>query len=86
MDHAAQVATAATAESAASVRPDPDEVFDIHGVAAYLGVSFRTVEDWDKKGVGPARLSLPGRLRRWKRGEVDEWLAARKASGRTATG
>src|SRR4051794_34035164 len=59
-------------------RPQADgvEVLDIHEVAAYLSVSWRTVQDWDRKGLGPTRLPLPGRLRRWQQSTVDDWLKA----------
>lgn len=40
--------------------------------AVYLGVSVRCLEDWRRKGYGPAFIHL-GRHVRYRRSDVDDW-------------
>lgn len=45
--------------------------------AAYLGVSVSAVKVWRRMGTFPAACML-GRLPRWARGDLDQWVASRR--------
>lgn len=42
-------------------------------LAEYIGVSVKTVYDWNYKEIGPPRYKVRGVLK-YKRHEVDAWL------------
>ncbi|HUF09741.1 MAG TPA: helix-turn-helix domain-containing protein [Rhodothermales bacterium] len=42
--------------------------------AQLLGITDRTLRDWESRGEGPPRHILPGGLIRYCRDEVDAWL------------
>ena len=50
-------------------------------VADYLGVSRRTVYNWLVSGEIPT-VELPGRIRRFDREAIDEWVRSRAVSAR----
>ena len=52
------------------------DIDDQKATAAYLGVPHRTLEDWRYRSVGPRYLKV-GRVVRYRRADVDAWLAAR---------
>lgn len=45
-------------------------------VAARIEVCVRTLERWEKAGIGPAPIRLGPRLVRYRAHEVEAWLAA----------
>jgi excisionase family DNA binding protein len=64
--------------------PEP-ELLDVRAVAELLGISTRNAERLSDAGKMPASLKL-GRLRRWSRRSIREWLdsgcpACRKPAG-----
>ena len=44
-------------------------------VAEYLGVSPRTIEAWAERGQGPRYTKMNNKLTRYRRTDVDAWLA-----------
>lgn len=65
---------------------DADPAMTLREVSTYLGIAWRTGQEWEAKGDFPPRLALPGRVRRYRRSEVDKWLARRGAEGLSQTG
>ncbi|GII89708.1 hypothetical protein Ssi03_76980 [Sphaerisporangium siamense] len=51
-------------------------------VAARVGVCVRTLERWEKRGIGPAPIRVGPRLVRYRAAEVDAWMAAPEAEDR----
>ena len=51
-------------------------LFSIVEVADYIGVVPGTIRNWVKKGEFPEPLSL-GKLVKWRREDIEEWLANR---------
>jgi DNA-binding transcriptional MerR regulator len=43
--------------------------------AEYLTVSIRTLQRWRVEGIGPESFTLPNGYRRYRRSELDRWLA-----------
>jgi len=58
-----------------SAQPDLSRWLTAEDVAAYLGVSIRTVRSWTAAGIIP-HVRLPGRLVRFDRNAVDAWVAS----------
>jgi excisionase family DNA binding protein len=50
-------------------------------LAAYLDISPRLVRQWRTTGDIPAPAILPGRLTRWRRADIDAWLASLATKG-----
>jgi predicted DNA-binding transcriptional regulator AlpA len=46
-------------------------------VATYLDVKPRTLEDWRLKGGGPAFVRMSSRAVRYRREDLDRWIAGR---------
>lgn len=44
--------------------------------AALCGVSLRTWRQWDASGFVPAAISIGLRSKRWRRDELEAWIAA----------
>lgn len=61
-----------------------DNLLDTHAAAALIGVSPRTVETWRVRGSGP-RFVRVGRLARYRRADLDAWIAERVRESTTAT-
>jgi len=53
-----------------------DTLMRSDAVAEYLGVQIPALEKWRQLGVGPAYVKV-GRLVRYKKSAVDEWLTER---------
>jgi excisionase family DNA binding protein len=53
------------------------ELIDISELASYLGVSIRTVRRMAERYDFPVRYRISTRCVRWRRSEVDAWLATR---------
>ena len=45
--------------------------------AALLGIAQRTLQEWRRKGAGPAFIRLAGRSVRYRQADVLAWVAAR---------
>lgn len=60
------------------------EVWDTRQVAAYLGMSGRTLERLAEVGEGPPRVRLSARRVAYLRADVLEWLHARRAPVKAA--
>ena len=52
------------------------DMLSVDEVAAYCGVSTKTVYRWNTTGTGPPRYRV-GRYARYRRDEVDAWLDGR---------
>lgn len=50
-------------------------------VANYLGVSRRTIYIWLAEGTIPS-VELPGRIRRFDRAAIDQWVRSRAVPAR----
>lgn len=57
-------------------------MLDQQGVAALLGCSPRTVRRMALEGELPAPV-LVGGLKRWRKADLEAWLAQRPAAGRS---
>ena len=57
-------------------------LMSLRELSKHLGVSQRAIWGWAADGKFPAPIKL-GRLRRWRREDIDAWLArkANEASG-----
>jgi predicted DNA-binding transcriptional regulator AlpA len=55
-----------------------DEMLNKVQLAAALGVSSRTIDRWIEAGEAPPYVRLPRNRLRWKWGDVQTWLAARR--------
>jgi predicted DNA-binding transcriptional regulator AlpA len=51
---------------------EPDALWDVEDVAAFLGVSPATVRYWEWTGTGPRSFKI-GRRRKWKPSDVKKW-------------
>jgi excisionase family DNA binding protein len=60
---------------------DENKLLSRKELAAALGVSSRTVDRWIHDGTGPPATVLPGGRRRWRWGDVQEWLRRRRETG-----
>ncbi len=56
-----------------------EKLLDINEVAAILAVSTRALWQWAADGKFPQAIQL-GRLRRWRRADVEGWLASQAAN------
>ena len=59
----------------------PSPYLSCDEVANYLGVSRRTVLYWVQSGAIPS-IELPGRVRRFDRVAIDEWVRSRAVPAR----
>lgn len=55
------------------------ELMDTREAAAVLGVQPRTLEAWRLRGSGPRYVQV-GRLVRYRRAAIEQWLAERERS------
>lgn len=65
-----------SASEAVSRQPDSHEVMTPDETARYLKVAPATLKDWRTKGRGPVWVRLSGQIVRYRRRDVDRWLAA----------
>ena len=56
-------------------REEPPELLTVPEAARYLRVSPRTLDRWRRQGTGPPSLKLPAGGRRYRRTDLDAWLA-----------
>lgn len=70
--------------TSAALFPPQNDLLDNSQAAAYIGVTPRTLEVW--RAV--RRHSIPyikvGRLVKYRRADLDRWLASRTIDGKTA--
>lgn len=55
-----------------------DNYINIEEAADYLGVKTSTIRSWIKKGMPHYRVG--GKLLKFKRTEIDEWISAGKSA------
>ena len=48
----------------------------VREAAAYTGMSERQWWKMVSAGKAPRPIELPGRMARWRRGDIDQWLAS----------
>ena len=48
-------------------------------VAEYLNLTPRALQDWRYRGCGPAFIRISARCIRYRRSDIDKWLADRVA-------
>ena len=49
--------------------------------ADYLNVSRRTLTRWLAEGIGPPSIKLPSGARRYRKADLDRWIAEHQADG-----
>jgi excisionase family DNA binding protein len=49
--------------------------------AEYLNVSRRTLARWLREGIGPPSIKLPSGARRYRKADLDRWIAEHQAEG-----
>ena len=49
--------------------------------AEYLSVSRRTLTRWLAEGIGPPSIKLPSGARRYRKADLDRWIAEYRADG-----
>ena len=49
--------------------------------ADYLNVSRRTLARWLAEGIGPPSIKLPSGARRYRKADLDRWIAEHQAGG-----
>jgi excisionase family DNA binding protein len=49
--------------------------------ADYLNVSRRTLSRWLREGIGPPSIKLPSGARRYRKADLDRWIAEHQADG-----
>lgn len=54
-------------------------VFSSAGLVRYLDLSLRSIQRLREAGDFPAPVQLTGTLLRWRRADIDMWLAQRSA-------
>jgi excisionase family DNA binding protein len=52
-----------------------EELLTVPEAARYLRVSTRTLDRWRAEGIGPPSIKLPSGGRRYRRADLDRWLA-----------
>ncbi|ORT48500.1 helix-turn-helix domain-containing protein [Frankia sp. KB5] len=52
-----------------------DPLWDKARVSDYIGVAIGTLEQWRTRGVGPRGFRVEGGLVRYRKSEVERWLA-----------
>lgn len=74
--------------SRARIRPEPTllvqptpNVVDDRGAAKYVGVTRATLRLWRANGEGPPFFKAGKRLVRYRRVDLDNWIAARTQFG-----
>jgi excisionase family DNA binding protein len=58
-----------------------DRLLTTMEAAAYLNVSRRTLSRWLAEGIGPPSIKLPSGARRYRRADLDRWIAEHRADG-----
>ena len=55
--------------------PEPSPLMNATQVAAYIGASRKSVYAWEKLGLFPKAMRR-GRFVRWRRSDIDAWIAS----------
>ncbi len=63
-------------DESARPEPPPKPLLSVAEVMAWLGVSRGTIKNWIEHEAFPEPLRL-GKLAKWRRGDVEEWLDGR---------
>jgi excisionase family DNA binding protein len=58
-----------------------DRLLTTMEAAKYLNVSRRTLSRWLAEGIGPPSIKLPSGARRYRRADLDRWIAEHQADG-----
>lgn len=69
----------AVAQTAAALQQPQREYLNSEEASAYLGLSKVQLEIWRSQGDGPPYIKL-SRLVRYKKSDLDSWMAARRQS------
>lgn len=49
--------------------------------ARYLNVALRTLQDWQRKGIGPKSIKFPSGARRYRKADLDRWITDHEEGG-----
>ena len=58
----------------------PEDLMTVPEMCSYLHISEKTCRNWACRGYGPRRIRISARCIRIRKGDVDDWLAARRVS------
>ena len=58
-----------------------DRLLTTMEAAEYLNVSRRTLSRWLHEGIGPPSIKLPSGARRYRKADLDRWIAEHRADG-----
>ncbi len=56
----------------------PNDLMTVPEMCSYLHISEKTCRNWACRGYGPRRIRISARCIRIRKGDVDDWLAARR--------
>jgi excisionase family DNA binding protein len=56
-------------------RDQGEQLLTPQQAAAYLNISVRTLASWRQRGTGPPSIKLPSGARRYRKADVDRWIA-----------
>ena len=56
-----------------------DRLLTTEETADYLNVSRRTLQRWLYEGIGPPSIKLPSGARRYRKADLDRWIAEHQA-------
>jgi excisionase family DNA binding protein len=60
----------------------PDEqLLTPQQAARYLNVALRTLQSWRQRGIGPPSIKLPSGVRRYRKDDLDRWIAEHREDG-----
>ena len=62
-------------------RDQGEQLLTPQQAAKYLNVSIRTLAAWRQRGIGPPSLKLPSGARRYRKADLDRWIAEHQADG-----
>jgi predicted DNA-binding transcriptional regulator AlpA len=64
-------------------KPTTSEWLDRTELAELTGFTRRSIENWDQTGQGPRRYRLGNRIR-YRRDDVEKWIASREVTQEAA--
>ena len=70
---------APAAASGPHVVPAGETLLSVYELVTKLGVSRSSILAWEKDGSFPTSILIGRKLRRWRRSEVETWIAQRHA-------
>jgi DNA-binding transcriptional MerR regulator len=62
-------------------RDQGEQLLTPQQAADYLNISLRTLASWRQRGIGPPSIKLPSGARRYRRGDLDRWIADHREGG-----